>query len=106
MAYSPPLADRGGTHDKDCHNALPIGGGPDTPVGPYNGGPPMSYLTFTLKHGMTLADARSHLRTAVGEVCTRFRLVVQQVDWSADGGAVKITGRGFDIDMRVDEQDL
>ena len=66
----------------------------------------MSYLTFTLKHGMTLEDARGHLRKAVGEVCTRFKPVVQQVDWSGDGSGVKITGRGFDIDMRVDAQDL
>jgi hypothetical protein len=66
----------------------------------------MNDLTFTLKHGTTQDDARQRLRSAVGEVQGRFGGMIQSAAWSADGSGVKIAGRGFDVDMRVDAERL
>src|SRR6476646_9428286 len=66
----------------------------------------MNDLTFTLKHGTSQDEARQHLRSAVGEVQGRFGGMVRSADWSADDNAVKISGPGFDVDMRVDAERL
>lgn len=68
----------------------------------------MSQIRLSVKHGRTLEDARTRLDEAVTKV--RVQTIpfvqIQNVDWSADRSAVKLSGKGFEVDLRVDSQDL
>lgn len=66
----------------------------------------MSQIQLSLKHGRTLGDARTHMATAVNQVKSSFSGLVQDVQWSGDGNAATLTGKGFTIDMRVDAETL
>jgi hypothetical protein len=66
----------------------------------------MSAIELTVKHGRTQDEARKQLEHAVDQVRSRFALLVQRVEWSADRNQVKVAGSGFDIDMRVDAMNV
>jgi len=66
----------------------------------------MSAIHLTVKHGRTLEEARQQLEHAVDEVRGRFALLVQRVEWSADRSGVTLSGTGFNVEMRVDAQDV
>ena len=56
-----------------------------------------------MEHGASLTEARGRLRTAVSQLQATLPSAVQRVDWSGDETAVKLTGKGFDLQLRVDE---
>src|SRR4051812_22271154 len=66
----------------------------------------MSVLTLAVKHGRTLPEARTELERVVSEVQTRFGGMIQRSEWSADRNSVKLFGIGFEIELRVDEQEV
>lgn len=66
----------------------------------------MSVIRVSIQHGRTLEDARGRLQGAVGQVQGQFAALVQRVEWAPDRNGVKIVGKGFDIDMRLDARDL
>src|SRR4051812_24695347 len=70
-------------------------------------GPPMSLINLTVKHGRTREDACARLESVVVEVRAKVPPgMIRQVDWSAERDAVKVVGVGFQIDVRVDAQDV
>ena len=66
----------------------------------------MPALNLSVEHGTTLEDAKKHLRTVVSQVQSRFSSFVEQVVWSADATAVKLTGPKVSVDMRVDARQV
>jgi hypothetical protein len=66
----------------------------------------MSTIQLSVKHGRTLEEARKQLEHAVEEVRGRFALLVHRVDWTPDRSGVKLAGTGFEVEMRVDAQDV
>jgi hypothetical protein len=66
----------------------------------------MPLINLSIKHGRTLEEARTRLETAVHEVCARFGPMIQRVEWTADRTAVRLLGRGFEADLRVDAQEV
>ncbi len=64
----------------------------------------MSLINVSLKHGRSLAEARSSLETAVADVRGRFGAMIQRADWSGDRNRVRIDGAGFWVEMSVDDQ--
>lgn len=66
----------------------------------------MSLITLAIKHGQTADQAQQSLRAAVGDVSTRFGPMIERVQWATDGRGVEVIGRGFDIQMKVDDQDV
>lgn len=66
----------------------------------------MSLIKLAIKHGQTADQAQQRLRTAVADVSTRFAPLIERVQWATDGRTVDVIGRGFDIQMNVDEQDV
>jgi DNA-binding protein YbaB len=64
----------------------------------------MSALTMTLKHGRTLAEAQAQLEQMVQQVHRQFGAFVQRTDWSADKHRVKMSGSGFEVEIRVDAE--
>jgi hypothetical protein len=62
----------------------------------------MSVLTFTLKHGRSLPEAREQLERAVSQVQSQFGAFVSRTEWSADRNGVTLSGTGFVVEMRVD----
>jgi hypothetical protein len=66
----------------------------------------MPLFQLSVRHGRTLDDARGRLGMAVDEARVRFGALVRQVDWSDDRNAVTVTGPGFNLSMRVDDQEV
>jgi hypothetical protein len=64
----------------------------------------MSTLTMTIKHGRTLPEARAQLDQAVGQVQRHFGALIQRTDWAADRNSVKLSGVGFEVELRVDSE--
>jgi hypothetical protein len=65
----------------------------------------MSLINVSFQHGTTAADARAKLRSAVGDVQQKFGVLLQRTEWRPDE-SVKVSGKGFEIDMRVDADRL
>jgi|SRR6516162_8658794 hypothetical protein len=66
----------------------------------------MSALQLSVKHGRSLQEARQLLQQAVEQVRGRFALLIHAIEWSDDRNAVKLSGTGFLVEMRVDAQDV
>lgn len=66
----------------------------------------MSFVTFSVKHGGTLDQARAQLRTAVSQAESQLGRAIDRTEWSADGSAAKMWGKGFDVELRVDATDV
>jgi len=66
----------------------------------------MPLITLAIKHGQTIEQAEERLRMAVADVKTRFGVMIERVQWAPDGRSVEVMGRGFDVQLRVDEEDV
>ena len=55
----------------------------------------MSLINLSVKHGLTLDEARSRLEVAVAEVSRSFGPMIQRVEWADDRNRVRIEGTGF-----------
>jgi hypothetical protein len=61
---------------------------------------------MSVKHGSTREDARMHLERAIQDVTTRYRSMIQQVQWSEDRNSVHLSGSGAEVDIRVDDREV
>jgi hypothetical protein len=66
----------------------------------------MPLLSLSVKHDRTVEEAQALLERAVREVCSKFGSLIQKVDWAANRQAVQLGGPGFEVEMRVDAQDV
>ena len=66
----------------------------------------MPLINLSVKHGRTVEEARSHLKTAVDKAHRQFRTLIRQVAWSADHDRVRLDGVGFWVEMWVDPQEV
>jgi hypothetical protein len=64
----------------------------------------MNAITMTVRHGRTLPEARAQLEKMVEQVHRQFGAFVHRTDWSPDRSAVKMTGTGFEAEVRVDAE--
>lgn len=64
----------------------------------------MPLMTFSIQHGRTGDEACRHLETAVHELTRQCGALITQVAWSTDRRHVRLEGRGFWVEMRVDAQ--
>ncbi len=62
----------------------------------------MALINLSMKHGMTLGEARSHLDQAVQQVGSLFGPMIRQTAWSTDRSQVRLDGAGFWVEMHVD----
>jgi Putative polyhydroxyalkanoic acid system protein (PHA_gran_rgn) len=66
----------------------------------------MPLINLSVKHGHTVEEARSRLKTAVEQVHSQFGALVRQVAWSADHSQVRLDGVGFWVELWVDAQEV
>lgn len=66
----------------------------------------MSTIKLAIQHGQTLDVARARLELTVAEVLAKYGFMVERVEWAANREAVEIFGRGFNVQMHVDSQDV
>jgi hypothetical protein len=64
----------------------------------------MAMIDFSIKHGRTVEEAAAKLRTVVDEAKGKLGAMIREVTWGPDGRAVKLTGTGFHVDLRVDTE--
>jgi hypothetical protein len=64
----------------------------------------MALIRVSLKHGQPLDEAIGQLDRAVGDLNARFSALIEQIHWSENGRRVNVVGKGFDLELRVDEQ--
>ena len=63
----------------------------------------MSLIALSLKHDKTLEEARGDLESVVQQVHDLFGMLIRQTVWSPDQSEVRLDGRGFWIEMSVDD---
>ena len=66
----------------------------------------MATFHFSVKHGRTLDEASTKLRTVVEEAQGKMGRMIHQVTWGADGRSVRLLGTGFTFDLRVDAEQV
>ncbi len=66
----------------------------------------MSLINLSVKHGLTLDEARSRLEVAVAEVSRTFGTMIQRVEWADDRNRVRIEGTGFWVELWVDVEEV
>jgi hypothetical protein len=66
----------------------------------------MSDINLTFKHGKTHEEARTRLAMAVSEIQSRFGPALHRAEWSDNGNAVHLSGTGFEVDARVDAEEV
>lgn len=66
----------------------------------------MSLIKMSLKHGQSLADAQRAMEQAVNSVSSQFAMLVDSVVWDDTRRHVDILGKGFDVHLQLDEQEL
>jgi len=64
----------------------------------------MPLVNVSVKHNTTFDDAKVRLDGAVADVQTKFSAAVKHVEWSPDRTAVKLTGPGVIVDLKVDAE--
>lgn len=62
----------------------------------------MSLMNLSIKHGRTLEEARTRLESAIADACSQFAAMIERIEWSSDHNQVKISGTGFEAELRVD----
>jgi uncharacterized protein YlxP (DUF503 family) len=66
----------------------------------------MPLINLSLEHGRNLDEAQATLVSVVDQLRAKFGILVRQVEWSTNRQAVKISGVGFVIEMRVDAKQV
>src|SRR5688572_4067349 len=66
----------------------------------------MPLLSLSIKHGRTLDDAKGRLEMAVQELQSRFGAMINRIEWSPDRAQVKVFGKGVEIEMRIDAENV
>ena len=66
----------------------------------------MSLITLSVRHGRTLDDARQRLETTVQQAQSQFGSMIDRTEWSADRNRVKMIGKGFWAELRVDAAEV
>lgn len=64
----------------------------------------MPLMTLSVQHGHTVDEARQRLETAVHELTNWSGTLLREVAWSPDRSQVRLEGRGFWIELRVDSR--
>lgn len=66
----------------------------------------MPLVNVSVKHNTTYDDAKTRLEGAVADVQGRFASVVKNIEWAPDRTAVKLTGPGVIVDLRIDAENV
>jgi uncharacterized protein YlxP (DUF503 family) len=66
----------------------------------------MPLINLSLEHGRNLEEAQATLASVVDQLRAKFGVMVRQVEWSTNRQAVKLSGIGFVIEMRVDAKQV
>jgi hypothetical protein len=66
----------------------------------------MALINVSLKHGVTVDEARGHLAKAVDDSRALFGAMVRSTEWSADRSRVRLDGSGFWVEMWVDPTEV
>ena len=66
----------------------------------------MPLLSLSIKHGQSYEEAKQRLDLAVREIQSRFGAMVDRVEWSTDRTEVKLFGKGVELEMRIDAENV
>ena len=66
----------------------------------------MALVNLSVKHGVTVDEARAQLHSAVDEAQARLGPLLQKVEWSADRQEAMLSGAGYHVELRVDAVEL
>ncbi len=66
----------------------------------------MSELNLSVKHGLTLDEARRRLEESVQQAQNQFGRMIQNVAWTNDRNGVTLSGTGFTAQLWVDPQEV
>jgi hypothetical protein len=66
----------------------------------------MAELNMTVKHGQTPEQARANFEKAITQAQAQGGRWVRRVEWLADRTSALLTGPGFQVTLRVDDESV
>jgi hypothetical protein len=67
-------------------------------------GPGVASLNLSVEHGQTWEVARTNFEKGITEAVAQFGRWIQRFDWSEDRTAARLSGSGYEVDLRVDDR--
>ena len=63
----------------------------------------MPKVDLSFEHGQTFENARANFEKGITQARSRFGMFIHEVDWSDDRSSARLTGKGFDLRLRLDD---
>ena len=66
----------------------------------------MPLINLTIKHGQSWDAAKASFEKGITDAQAQFAAWIQRVDWAPDRTSATLFGKGFELKMRVDTQEV
>ena len=66
----------------------------------------MALLNMSFEHGQTWDVARERFELGITEAEAKFGQYIKSVEWGADRTSAKLKGSGFEVELRVDLENV
>ena len=66
----------------------------------------MPRVDMSFEHGQTFEVAQANFEKGIGEARAKFRIFIRHVEWADDRKSARLSGNGFDIRLRLDENQV
>ena len=63
----------------------------------------MASLNMSFPHGQSVEVARERFELGISEAKTKFGQYIKNVEWGPDRTSARLSGAGFDVNLRVDD---
>jgi hypothetical protein len=64
----------------------------------------MPQVNLSFEHGESYENAKVNFETGITQAHAKFGMFIHRVVWSNDRTSAKLTGPGFEVDLRLDER--
>lgn len=66
----------------------------------------MASLNMSIEHGQTWEEARVNFEKGITAAGVRYGKYIRLVEWSDDRTSARLRGKGFDVQLRLDEHSI
>ena len=66
----------------------------------------MSALNMSVKHGQSGDEARANFQKGIEAARAKYGAYIKNVEWSDDRTSARLSGPGFDVVLKVDDESV
>ena len=66
----------------------------------------MASLNMSIVHGQTWEKAKANFEKGITAASARHAKYIRLVEWSDDRASARLSGKGFDVQLRLDEHSI